>query len=127
MTATTTRSSDFILVIEDNWAIRTATVRLLKNAGYKVGSAPNGLDAMRYLYSHALPRLILLDLNMPVMDGWQFRVRQQQDPVLSRIPVVLVSSEDDLEETAEALHARSCLHKPIEANALLELVAQPVG
>src|SRR5579859_5671182 len=94
-----TRQDDSILVIEDNAFIRSATVRLLRKGGYTVHSARNGQDAFHYLRNHRMPRLILLDLEMPVMDGWQFRKRQQQDPILSRIPVVILSSEEDLETT----------------------------
>lgn len=115
-----------ILIIEDDAAIRTATVRLLRKQGYIVRSAANGLDAIGVLKRHPLPELILLDLQMPVMDGWQFRVRQQQDPVLSRIPVVLLSSDDDLEETAQALHT-GCLHKPVEEKTLFDTLQREVG
>lgn len=118
-----TRPTDFILVIEDDAAIRSATVRLLRNKGYTVHSVNNGLEAMRYLKSHALPRLILLDLQMPVMDGYQFRVRQQEDPDLKQIPVVILSSEDDLKDTADELEADS-LQKPVEESALFEKVRQ---
>lgn len=114
--------NDFILVIEDDAATRKATVRLLRNAGQTVESVRNGLEAMHYLRSHPLPRLILLDLNMPVMDGWEFRICQEEDPVLNRIPVVILSGEDNLEETADALHADSCLHKPVDEQALLDTI-----
>jgi CheY-like chemotaxis protein len=57
-----------------------------------------------------------------VMDGRQFRSQQEEDPMLKQIPVVVLSSEEDLEQTAEAMHAESCLHKPVEAGALLDTV-----
>lgn len=114
--------NNLVLIVEDDPDIRRATVRLLRNAGYQVESVNNGLEAMGYLHTHALPRLILLDLNMPVMDGRQFRIQQEEDPILRRIPVVVLSSEENLEQTAEAMHAESCLHKPVEGETLLDLV-----
>jgi CheY-like chemotaxis protein len=122
MTSLAKTLNNLVLIIEDDADIRRATVRLLRNAGYKVESVTNGLEAMSYLHTHALPRLILLDLNMPVMDGWQFRLQQEEDPILRGIPVVVLSSENNLEQTAEAMHAESCLHKPIEEDALLDTV-----
>jgi CheY-like chemotaxis protein len=119
--------NESILVIEDDATIRSATVRLLRKEGYCVHGVDNGLEAMRYLRSHALPRLILLDLQMPVMDGWQFRCRQQQDPSLNHIPVVLLSSDEDLEETADQLHAASCLHKPVEEELLFDTLRDKVA
>jgi CheY-like chemotaxis protein len=114
-----------ILLIEDDATIRAATARLLRNHGYSVDSVNNGLEAMRFLRRHPLPQLILLDLRMPVMDGWQFRVRQQQDPNLSRIPVVILSSDDDLEETAQILRT-GCVHKPFEENVLFDTLERQV-
>jgi CheY-like chemotaxis protein len=115
-----------ILLIEDDANIRTATAQLLRKRGYTVDSVTNGLEAMCFLGHHPLPQLILLDLRMPLMDGWQFRVQQQQDPALRRIPVLLLSSDDDLEATAQALHT-PYLHKPFEVDVFFDALERQVG
>jgi CheY-like chemotaxis protein len=80
-------TSKLILVVEDNAAVRRAMKALLEAAGYRVTCAANGRDALDCLMRQGeLPSVILLDLSMPVMDGWQFCCRQRQDSALSLIP-----------------------------------------
>jgi two-component system sensor kinase len=115
-------AKDLILVVEDNPWIRVATARLLSHHGYHVRSVRNGREAIEYLHHHVRPRLILLDLQMPVMDGWKFCEEKRRDPTLCPIPVILVSSDDNIQEAAASLHAASYLHKPVEAEALFNVV-----
>ena len=112
-----------ILIIEDEHDIRAVLTEILEDEGYSVASAPNGLEALAFLRQHR-PRLILLDLGMPVMTGWEFREQQQRDPALADIPVIVMSATPHLDQTAAALHAADCLDKPIELNALLGMVEQ---
>src|SRR5205823_6375304 len=74
------RASASILIVEDHADLRESLTEILEDEGYVVASAANGLDGLNYLQAHPPPRLILLDLKMPVMDGWEFRRRQQEDP-----------------------------------------------
>ena len=112
-----------ILIVEDEHDIRAVLTEILEDEGYAVASVPNGLEALVFLQEHR-PQLILLDLGMPVMTGWEFRERQQRDPALADIPVIVMSATPHLNQTAAALHAADCLDKPIELNALLGMVEQ---
>src|SRR5688500_52238 len=80
------------LAVEDERHLPQATTEPLDLVGYRVDCAANGEEALAHLRKGPLPRLILLDLMMPVMNGWQFRQQQLRDPVLAPIPVVVVSA-----------------------------------
>jgi CheY-like chemotaxis protein len=110
-----------ILIVEDEHDIREVLTEILEDEGYTVDSVQNGLEALAFLRKHH-PQLILLDLGMPVMTGWEFRDQQQRDPALADIPVIVMSATPHLSQTAAALQAADCLDKPIELNALLEMV-----
>jgi CheY-like chemotaxis protein len=110
-----------ILIVEDEHDIRAVLTEILEDEGYSVASVPNGLEALAFLRQHH-PRLILLDLGMPVMTGWEFREQQRCDPALADIPVIVMSATPHLNRTAAALQAADCLDKPIELNALLGMV-----
>jgi CheY-like chemotaxis protein len=109
-----------ILVVEDDSTIRLALTFLLEGEGYGVACAGNGREALDHLRQGEPPAVILLDLNMPVMNGWQFRHEQQQDPALAFIAVIVLSAEGDLPQVAAALDAVSYLSKPVEIDQLLE-------
>ncbi len=111
------------MVVEDDYAIRETLRELLEDEGYGVVWACNGQEALARLRAGAAaPRLILLDLMMPVMDGWEFRRAQQHDPALSRIPVVVISADAALDQEAARLAVEGCLAKPFELQALLDTV-----
>lgn len=117
------RSSPVILLVEDEPAIRALLCIALEDEGYHPVSAINGQDALDYLRHHPPPQLIILDLMMPVMDGWAFRAAQQQDPRLASIPVIVLSAD-----IAATQHARllglECLPKPVHLATLLATVAR---
>jgi CheY-like chemotaxis protein len=118
------RSGTSILIIEDNLDLRVTLSLFLEDLGYPTVRAANGLEALSQLRSTPLPGLILLDLIMPVMNGWVFRAEQRQDPQLSAIPIVVISGADGTHRQAVALNAVACLGKPIDLNTLLALVTQ---
>jgi CheY-like chemotaxis protein len=113
-----------ILVVEDESTTRQALKRLLETAGYEVVCAANGREALLYLLSGGRPAIILLDLNMPVLDGRQFRElqRAEADGDVSGIPVILLSSAADLPAQAAALQAADCVAKPVEFAHLLDVI-----
>lgn len=112
-----------ILIVDDHEDIRETLSDVLEFVGYQVATAVNGLDALRYLRNHPPPCLILLDLTMPVMNGWDFRQQQMQDPQLAGIPVVVVSGTNPVYNPIplEAVHT---FVKPVDIPALLDTVGQ---
>src|SRR5688572_27353229 len=82
-----------ILLVEDDNDVREAIAEGLEDAGYQVFAAENGQEALDYLGSAPqLPSLILLDLMMPTMDGWQFHEQLSHHPRCAHIPVVVLSA-----------------------------------
>jgi two-component system chemotaxis response regulator CheY len=109
-----------VLIVEDNEGTREALALLLQAAGYTTAEAANGRTALTFLHTHPAPRLILLDLMMPVMDGWEFLRERRKDPELARIPVVLFTAAGGLEPSSVwALGANDVLHKPANPDDLL--------
>jgi CheY-like chemotaxis protein len=109
-----------VLIVEDNEATREALALLLQSAGYTTAEADNGKSALAFLHTHPPPRLILLDMAMPVMDGWEFLRERRKEPDLARVPVVLFTATAGLESSAAwALGANDVLHKPANADDLL--------
>jgi CheY-like chemotaxis protein len=107
-----------ILVVEDDAGACEALAELLQDEGYGVALARNGQDALDQLKSSGLPSLILLDLLMPVMDGWQFREQQKRDAAIRGIPVIVLTALRQVPDfDAEAL-----FHKPVEIPDLLDAV-----
>jgi CheY-like chemotaxis protein len=111
-----------IFVVDDDQDIRDTLTELLQEEGYSVVRASHGGEALRMLREGPRPSLILLDLMMPVMDGWQFRAEQRKDPALASIPVVVISATGK-DEKVSTLGAVQFLKKPIRLEQLLEAVA----
>jgi CheY-like chemotaxis protein len=84
--------ADIVLVVEDEAPARAGMEQLLRRAGYDAVGAANGQDALDLLRSGIRAKVILLDLMMPVMDGWAFRREQLRDPQLAHIPVIVLSA-----------------------------------
>jgi CheY-like chemotaxis protein len=109
-----------VLIVEDDADLREMMAQLLSLEGYRTETASNGREALTYLERGDPPDVILLDLMMPIMDGWEFRRRQVQDPHLSRVPVVVLSALDPAR--ASDLGGTAFLKKPLDFDRLLELV-----
>jgi signal transduction histidine kinase len=122
------RSPDFekrasgrsLLVIEDDSDIREALDGLLSMEGFRVTGCSNGREALEWLRISPKPDLILLDLMMPVMDGWQFRVAQKDDPELATIPVLALSADSTAK--AAAIDAEAYLKKPVDYDTLIATI-----
>jgi CheY-like chemotaxis protein len=117
------RSGTSILIVEDNVDLCVTLAPFLEDLGYPTGWVTNGREALSQLRSAPLPGLILLDLIMPVMNGWVFRAEQRQDSQLSAIPIVVMSGADVTQQQIGALNAVAYLGKPIDLNSLLSLAA----
>jgi len=115
------KKDDFrILVVEDDEDARDAMVALLQMKGYRAVPAGNGQEALDYLKKAPVPDLIILDLWMPVMDGWQFRIEQVKDPRLAHIPVIVVTALSDRAD----VDANEVIIKPVDVDRLLTSVNQ---
>jgi CheY-like chemotaxis protein len=111
-----------ILIVEDDSDLRDALSEVLRDEGYSVAMAADGREALDRLRRQRRPSLILLDLTMPVMNGWQFRAEQRQDPALSGIPVVVLSAGDHLAEQMVPLEIADYIRKPIKLDHLLRMI-----
>ena len=120
-------SAKTILIIEDDADIRDALIGILGDEGYAATGVANGLEGLQYLRAKEAPALILLDLMMPVMNGWQFRAEQRGDPALASIPVVVISADGNVRTKASTIEAAGFLKKPIELEVLLRVVQQHCG
>jgi signal transduction histidine kinase len=114
-----------LLLVEDDSSIRLALTDMLEDEGFAVTTAINGRDALNDLRNGPPPDVIVLDLMMPVMDGWEFRVEQRSDPMLAAIPLVAMSA--DLSAKARAIAADGYVRKPIDFPELLRRLRDVVG
>lgn len=113
-----------VLVVDDDAAMRDALVTLLRNEGYEARGAPDGVEALRVLRDGFRASLVILDMMMPKMDGWDFRVAQRRDPALADIPVVVLTAVVDPAVEATKLHAVAGLKKPLDPYALLDVMSE---
>jgi CheY-like chemotaxis protein len=117
------RDGPHILVVEDDEDTREAMVALLQMKGYYAVPAGNGKQALEYLNQAPVPDLIILDLWMPVMDGWQFRAEQTRNPQLAHIPVIVVTALSDRTD----VDANEIIIKPVDVNRLLTTISHYCG
>jgi CheY-like chemotaxis protein len=112
-----------LLVVDDDEATRLLLTELFNANGYAVVLAENGEQALKQLLDYA-PDLVVLDLQMPVMDGWRFRAEQQllSNVRVSAVPVVILTGTENAAKSAEALHAAGFVEKPFEPDLLLGAV-----
>lgn len=113
-----------ILIVEDDADMRESLGELLQYEGYQVAAAANGREALNHLRQAEAPCLILLDLMMPVMTGWEFREEQREDPQLAQIPVAVLTGVRNSVEQISTLDAVGYFQKPVDLNALLATVAE---
>jgi signal transduction histidine kinase len=113
-------SARTLLVVEDDADIREALDGLLSMEGFQVSGCSNGREALDWLRASPKPDLIVLDLMMPVMDGWQFRVAQKEDPELAKIPVLALSADSTAK--AAAIDAEAYLKKPVDYDTLIDTI-----
>jgi two-component system chemotaxis response regulator CheY len=110
---------DVVLIVDDDESIREALEMGLSLEHHASAVAADGREALSWLHAHGTPRLILLDLMMPVMDGWQVLDQLRKDERLARVPVVVITAFGrDLGSAAQF----PVLRKPIELQPLLDLV-----
>jgi CheY-like chemotaxis protein len=109
-----------VLIVEDDEDLREMMAQLLMLEGYQAATVANGREALDYLQRAKRPNVILLDLMMPVMDGWEFQRQLEADPSLAPVPVIVLSALDQVR--AANINAAAFLKKPLDFDRLLELV-----
>ena len=119
-----TKKTPRIFIVDDDEALLDALGGLLDSEGYEVETARNGKEAMEKLATSPQPGLILLDLKMPVMDGWQFLAARSAESVAPRVPIVLLSG---LPFIPNAPGVADFLTKPIDSSRLLACVQRFCG
>jgi DNA-binding response OmpR family regulator len=112
-----------VLVVDDDVSIRGFLAEALTDEGYSVRTASNGREALSILESWR-PALILLDLMMPEMDGWEFRVQQRARAAVADVPVVVLSATRDLAAKAHVLEAAQVFPKPFDLDTLLGTISR---
>jgi CheY-like chemotaxis protein len=113
-----------VLIVEDDEGVRGALAALLEGEGYAVVEAAHGAEALTQLRIPGDFCLIVLDLWMPVMDGWQFRTVQKNDPALAGLPVVVITADHSARQRAPDFGEAAWMTKPIDFGRFLELVHQ---
>lgn len=110
-----------ILIVEDDDDSRDILSTFLAANGYPVMAAKNGKEALDRLRNFAAPCLILLDLRMPVMDGWTLRRALLADPMLASIPVIVLSAVHDVAQAVAGMNVATYLEKPYDFEAILRI------
>jgi len=117
----TSRTPKCILVVDDDDTVREAIAETLVLEGYTVESAADGLQALEKV-KRTPPDAIVLDLMMPVMDGWTFLEQCRRERLCPDTPILVTSAVRRLEEMAAELHVQACLAKPFDLEELLAVV-----
>jgi CheY-like chemotaxis protein len=111
-----------VLVVEDDAALRQSICEVLEEEGYSAVGAADGSEALAYLRDHGPPCMILLDLMMPRLNGWEFRAEQEQDPRIAGVCTTIMTAASNL--VTRPLDAQHFLPKPIRLADLLDVVAE---
>jgi CheY-like chemotaxis protein len=117
-----------VLVVDDDQSILDGVGELLRNEGFRVVPASNGAEALACLRLGLPADVILLDVMMPIMDGWDFRAEQLADPTLRDIPVIVISASGFARETlGSQLKTHDVLAKPLELVHFLKTIRDACG
>jgi CheY-like chemotaxis protein len=115
------RQGRSVLIVEDEAVIRSVLVETLTDEGWAVREAIDGQSALTALEAWR-PDVIVLDLAMPTMDGWSFRVEQRRRGLAPDVPLVIVSASRETEVRAQELEPSAVLLKPFDLNELVRAV-----
>ena len=121
-------ADDYVLVIDDDADLRESIGVMLEAAGHSFATASDGADGLQWLRAgRGRPCVVLLDLMMPRMSGFELRSLMKKDPALSSIPVVVVTGAGPLAERRSDELDAEILHKPLEVSVLLDAVNRHCG
>ena len=113
-----------VLLVDDYDDTREVLATVLRRSGCDVDTAWGGEDALRHFREGAVPCVVLLDLRMPVVDGWSVWERMRADERLARLPVVILSGDVEQRARARAAGVREFLTKPVETERLVAAIAE---
>ena len=116
-------TSSFVLIVDDDPDLLEVTRFVIENEGMAVATARNGEEALALLRTGRRPKLVLFDLIMPVMNGWEFLDEVAKDPSLRQIPIVVLTAAEHVQVTG----ATEVLTKPMDLMALLQIVQRYLG
>jgi CheY-like chemotaxis protein len=111
-----------VLVIDDDVEIRQALIDILEDEDYAVSAVANGKEALEILGRGPVPDVILLDVMMPVMDGWHFLSARLNHPVLVEVPIIIISAGNEAESEARKVGACQVLKKPLHLDDLIRRI-----
>jgi CheY-like chemotaxis protein len=112
-----------ILLVDDNRELCETLAEFLSLQGHAVQRAANGSEALQLVAdTQTRPALILLDLMMPVLDGWGFLAERAKEPLLAEVPVVIMSGSRDVAQKAREFGAVAVMRKPVEPQTLLRII-----
>lgn len=114
-----------VMIVDDDDAIREALEDVLSDEGYDVVGVSDGQQALDYLHAEKRPHAILVDLWMPVMDGWKFLNALLDDPRFCRIPLVVLTAARD--QRARDLRVAEVLTKPVQLHQVLGALERLTG
>jgi CheY-like chemotaxis protein len=111
-----------VLVVDDDHEVSGTLTDILEDAGYQVMCAADGVEALELLRRGPRPSLVLLDLRMPRMDGFQFQAEKRRDPALHAIPVVVFTADRTSAPQADDIDVAAYIQKPARLEELLAVV-----
>jgi CheY-like chemotaxis protein len=111
-----------ILIVDDDEELRETLGELLSEEGFEIVEAGDGADALTRLSKEAHPNLILLDLMMPNMDGWQFHRELQKNGALASIPVVVMTAAG--QRISNTIDVKDVLHKPFTLDEVIAIISR---
>jgi CheY-like chemotaxis protein len=116
-----------LLVVDDDYGVLDAIKEVLEDEGYEVSLAADGLEALKELRLGQRPCMILLDLMMPVMNGWDFRQEQLRDEILASIPTIIITADGRADQKSADLKTDGFLKKPVNPDQLMAVVEKHCG
>jgi CheY-like chemotaxis protein len=117
-----------LLIVDDDRELLDALAETLQDLGYTIATASNGREALDRLHGAPLPAAVLLDLNMPVMNGWQFCAAKRAEAALNDVPVIVLSAAAKKDPASPYfLDVEEIVSKPIEMDELLGAIGRLVG
>lgn len=116
-----------VLIVDDDVEFRSGLAMALEDAGYDVAVSWNGRAALEYLRTQPLPKVVVVDLEMPIMSGQAFCAEKERDPVLARVPVIVVSGHPELDEQPRSRSVIEWLRKPLDVAVLVSSIRRVTG